>query len=214
MSKRQQEYTVSPKSENQKQYVKALDDRRIKYVAATGFAGTGKSLLAAQRAGQGLVKGHFHKIVLCRSVTPIKGESLGYLKGDMNQKLEGWLCPITEHLKKFIPNYSKRVESGDIEFVSLAQIRGRSFDNCIVIAEEAQNMSFDILKCLLTRMGSKSKLLMNGDVNQSDVRHNDFYDVCEALTPLHSFKWIELGKEDIFRSDDIAEILELLEPLE
>ena len=85
MPKRQQEYTVSPKSENQKQYVKVLDDRRIKYVAITGPAGGGKSLLAAQRAGQGLVKGHFHKIVLCRSVTPIKGESLGYLKGDMNQ---------------------------------------------------------------------------------------------------------------------------------
>jgi phosphate starvation-inducible PhoH-like protein len=208
------QYRVEPKTENQKIYKEALDDVTIKYLAVSGIAGSGKSLLLAQRAAQGIVKEEFDKIYVCRSVTPIKGESIGYLKGDMESKMLPWLAPALQHLEKFFLDLEWCVNSGIIEFLPLAQIRGRSLDRSIVICEEAQNMSLEILECLLTRVDSRSKLILNGDFKQNDKSRSDMTDferVCRALDGMDGFEWVKMGPEDVVRNKQIVEILDRLE---
>lgn len=210
-------YRVSPQSEGQEDYFESLSDSEIKYIAVTGFPGSGKSLLAAQRAAEGLRSGEFDKIYLSRSVTSMRGEDLGFLKGDLNSKMSPWLAPLTEHLKKFLGNDLKSyLDSGAIEFLPLAQIRGRSLDKAFIIVTEAQNLSFEAFKCILTRLDYRSKVVFDGDFEQNDLQNRgiitDFEKICRALDgELNSFEWIQMDERDVIRSKDIVQILKLLE---
>lgn len=216
-----QEFRIDPKTEGQEEYWEALNDDSVKYLAVTGPAGSGKTILAAQRAADGFKSGEFDKIYLCRSLTAIAGEDPGFLKGDLDSKMSPWLAPLTEHLSKFMPDsISEHVSRGDIEFLPLAYVRGRSLDKCFVICTEAQNLTLESFKSILTRMDFRSKCIFDGDWNQNDRqdtlnKQTDFERVCHALiNGLESFDWVEMGPEDVVRSRDIIKILELIEPLE
>lgn len=224
MAKRQSDKTdtlttfkVEPKTEGQRIYYEALFDPKIRYLAATGYPGTGKSFLSVYRALEGLRKEEFNKLYISRSVTPIKGEALGFLKGTVEEKFEEWMIPLLEHAEKMTQDIDKLLDSGRIEYLPLAFVRGRSLERAVVLCTESQNLGFDTIKCLLTRMDFRSKLILEGDVKQNDKVVNgitDFQKVCEALEGMEHFKHIKLGREDIIRSKDIAEILDRLEKLE
>lgn len=208
---------LEAKTENQHKYIDALNDPKIRYIFCTGLPGTGKTILACQAAIQALMKERYSKILCCRSTIGIAGQGLGWLPGELNSKLYAWLLPITEHADKFVMNLEELVNNGRIDFVSLEHVRGRSLEDAFVITTEAQNLSFDVLKCLLTRVDYRSKLILDGDFNQNDMKkkgRTDFEKVCEALDGMDSFRHIQFTKEDIIRSKDIAEILERLEKVE
>lgn len=205
-------FKFKPLTEGQQYYYNALNDHDLNYLAISGPSGTGKTVLAMQRAAADLIEGRINKIYLATSVTPIAGESIGYLKGGVNEKLSSWMLPMTDHLSKFIPDHAKR---GDIEYISLAQIRGRDIKNSILIIDEAQNLSFDVLKASITRLCGDSRLFLLGDFKQSDKgKYTDFEKLCKKLSTLDCFKWVELYREDIVRSEHLGEIIELLEELE
>ncbi len=211
-------FKVEPKTEGQKIYFEALFDPKIKYLAATGPAGCGKSYLSTYSALEGLRKEEFNKIYISRSVTGIKGEALGFLPGNSDEKMEEWLLPILDHGEKMVQGLDQIINSGRIEFLPLAYIRGRSIDRSIVLVTEAQNLSFEVLKCLLTRIDFRSKLILEGDWTQNDRTsangQTDFEKVCRAMDGMHSFELVEMDKRDIIRSKDIAEILDRLEKFE
>jgi phosphate starvation-inducible PhoH-like protein len=207
-------YYIRPKTNGQELYEEALEDDSIRYLAVSGPSGSGKTLFACRQAARALNNGQ--TVYISRSVTPIKKEELGFTPGSVDDKMADWLLPITEHLKKFVPNVSELVQSGRIKSLPLATVRGRSLENCFVLVTEAQNLSFETIKCLLTRIDFRSKLVLDGDFCQNDTRkvQTDFQRVTDKLIPLESFDHIALYGEDVVRSKDIVEILELLEGME
>lgn len=218
MSKRRRQnspvftYKYKPLTEGQQNYFDALHDKNIRYLAISGPPGVGKTLLSLQKAACDLLEGRINKIYLCTSVTPIFGEEIGFIPGNVKEKMSTWMLPMTDHLSKFIPDYAKR---GDIEYIPLAQIRGRTIDNSILILDEAQNVSLDVFKAVLTRISDDSRLYMMGDFDQSDKgKHTDFEKVCRALDGMSSFDWINLTDEDIIRSKSISEINKRLKSIQ
>jgi len=206
---------IRPKTENQAELFDAIDDRRFNYVAVTGPAGTGKSCVASYQAAKLVLQKRYEKIIICRSVTTVAGEDIGYLGGSANQKMAPFMVPFFYNLQKFIPDFKNWIAFNKIEIVPLAFVRGRSFENCIVLVDEAQNVSTDVFRALLTRIADDSKLIFMGDAAQNDkqTRYTDFEKVCTALQGMKSFHWVQLGPEDIIRSRNIAEINDRLDEI-
>lgn len=203
---------VYAKNEDQQDLLDSLYDNRVRYIAATGIAGSGKTFLACHYAMNMLLKNKVDKIVLLRSVTQVAGEEMGFLPGSVEEKLQFFLQPMISNLKKFsCGQYAELYASKKIEVAPLAMIRGMSFENCIVLVDECQNVSSEILKALLTRIADSSTLIMMGDYKQNDTRKvtTDFEKVCNKLEPMSCFDWIELTKS--VRSKNIQEILRLLD---
>ena len=207
---------IRPKTLGQKDLWDALHEKDIQYVAISGPPGTGKSFLTCYYAAKELEKNpNIEKISICRSVTPIKGEEIGFLKGGVGEKMAEWLVPMTSNLKTFLPDYGEYVYKGAIEVIPLAMARGRSFEYTVVIADEAQNLSLETFEMLLTRIADSSKLIVLGDFKQNDRRGDttDFEKVCGALDGMDAFKWIQLDWEDCIRSKNIREISERLDEI-
>lgn len=209
-------YQAKPKTEGQERYLASLEDTDIRYLAVSGPSGSGKSFLASYYAVKSLIEEKYQKIYLTRPPVASADMRLGFVPGDVSEKMYVWLLPLIDHIDKFAMNADELLNADKIEFVSLEYIRGRSLENCIVIATEIQNMPFDILKCLLTRIDFRSKLILDGDFNQNDKFKGttDYEKVCKALNGMERFRWVQLGKDDIIRNKDIAEILERLEKVE
>ncbi len=203
---------VTPKNQEQQDLVDSLNDDRIRYIAATGIAGSGKTFLACHYSMQQLLANKVNKIVLLRSVTQVAGEDMGFLPGSVEEKLQFFLQPMIANLKKFSNGrYEDLYSCKKIEVAPLAMVRGMSFENCIVLVDECQNVSSEILKALLTRVADSSKLIMMGDYRQNDTEKvkTDFEDVCERLDGMSCFDWVELSKS--VRSKNIQEILRRLD---
>lgn len=203
---------VSSKNIQQQDLMDALNDDSIRYIAATGIAGSGKTFLACHYAMNQLLANKVDEIVLLRSVTQVAGEDFGYLPGSVEEKLQFFLQPMIANLKKFSNGrYEDLYSSKKISIAPLAMIRGMSFENCVVLVDECQNISSEIFKALLTRVADTSKLLLLGDYKQNDKtsEKTDFEDVCERLDGMSCFDWVELNKS--VRSKNIQEILKRLE---
>ena len=159
-----------PKTENQKQYVSLLDNAENKVVVVLGPAGTGKTLFACLNAIKDLKAGVINRIVITRPVVPVEEEDIGFLPGNLRNKMDPWIRPIFDIFLEF---YSQRdidtmVKTGVIEIAPLAFMRGRTFKRCFILADEMQNSSPSQMLMLMTRIGEGSRMVVGGDLHQSD----------------------------------------------
>jgi len=214
LHKKRRQVQIYPKNLSQENYLLKLNDPQKMIVFAIGPAGTGKTMLAVQWAINQLNFGDITKIVITRPAVSVD-EQHGFLPGDLNQKMEPWTKPIMD---VFAENYSAReiefmVREGVIEISPLAYMRGRTFKDSIVIADEMQNATPSQMKMLLTRLGQGSQMVITGDLQQADRPSNN--GLLEFLNLYNDFKdhryvdvcHFTLG--DIERHDAVKEILEI-----
>lgn len=167
---------VLPRNLEQEKYLDLLADDSFPIVVAHGPAGTGKSFLACAYAAELLARNEIERIVVTRPNLAIEGEEIGFLPGDVDDKMIPWIMPIYDSLMGL--DFSKAeidnmVKSGVISVVPIAQIRGRTFNHAFIIADECQNLSPVSMLSLLTRIGEESKMVLAGDTKQSDRKDDN-----------------------------------------
>jgi len=207
-----------PKSENQKKYVDFLNDPKIELVFGVGPAGTGKTMFACSTAVQELKRGCIQKIIMTRPVVPVEKEDIGFLTGNINNKMDPWTRPLFDILLEY---YSQKdidsmLSAGIIEIAPLAFMRGRTFKRCFIIADEMQNSTPNQMLMLLTRIGGGSKMVVTGDMAQSDRLYDNglrvFLDKINRYRGMKSsIETCEFGNEDIERSPIVRKILDIYE---
>lgn len=163
-------HRVQPLTNNQKWYAEYLRDPSIPVVIAIGKAGSGKTLLAASQAIDALYTRKASKIIITRPAVYLDEEH-GYLPGDINDKMLPWLKPVEDAFMQYYstPTLHQMIKNGSIEVCPLAYIRGRTFHNAFIIADEMQNASIKQMKTLLTRLGENTKIAITGDLEQCDL---------------------------------------------
>ena len=201
--------TIIPKSLGQKQYFEALNNYEL--VFGLGPAGTGKSYLAVAKGIDLLKKGLIEKIILTRPAVEA-GERLGFLPGDMKEKIDPYLRPIYDALYEMMPSdrVEKKINSGEIEIAPLAFMRGRTFNNAFVIVDEAQNTTSVQMKMVLTRIGEGSRMVINGDLSQVDLPKGQVSGLKETqkiLSKIREIKIISLKANDVIRHRIVAKII-------
>ena len=211
-----------PKTENQKLYVKHLIDDIIPIVLGVGPAGSGKTLFACNQAVLALKKKEIQKIILTRPVVPVE-EDIGFLPGNLIHKMDPWTRPVFDILLEY---YSQKdidsmLHGGVLEISPLAFMRGRTFKNAFIIADEMQNSSPNQMLMLTTRIGDKSKLVITGDLQQSDRGVNNgladflnkikkYNDYClKSDIPIPNIRIVEMNSVDIQRSAIVSKLLEI-----
>lgn len=203
--------TIRPKSEGQARLLEAIDLRNM--VVALGPAGTGKTYLAIAKAVDALESGKVAKIVLSRPAVEA-GESIGFLPGDVEDKLAPYLRPLYDALSDRLS--MKRVRSliaeGAIEIAPVGYMRGRTLNNAFVVIDEAQNCTYVQLKMLLTRLGWHSTMVVTGDPNQSDLlpELSGLADVAARLEAVDDIAVVRLADVDIVRHPLVASMLGVL----
>ena len=211
----QRNIELRPKTRNQEQLILNLLDPGQHIVMASGPAGTGKTYLAMLAAIKALKSGSCERIVLTRPAIGVEDERHGFLPGDLISKMEPWTRPLLDVLREY---YSPRdimemMEDQTIEISPLAYMRGRTFKNAWIIADEMQNATPGQMKMLLSRIGENSKIVVTGDVEQADraARENGLLDVVERLKQRggDGIAVCNLGKRDIQRHPIIDTVLEL-----
>ena len=200
------------KNQVQKEFAKLIVDNEI--IIASGPAGVGKSYVAIAKAIE-LVQTKANKFEKIMIITPAveAGENLGFLPGDMKEKLAPHVASSIDIIDKIVkkPNRKKLSEAGILKIDALAFIRGKSIDNTILVMEEAQNMSPDQMKTLLTRIGYNSKFIISGDLDQSDrfkhISKSGLYDAIDRHKNVNAIGFVEFQEIDIVRNPLIKEIL-------
>lgn len=203
---------IYPKNLNQESYLLKLNDPQKMIVFAIGPAGTGKTMLAVQWAVDQLQYGDIDKIIITRPAVSVDEEH-GFLPGDLNQKMEPWTKPIFDI---FSENYSAKeitnmVTEGVIETSPLAYMRGRTFKNAVIIADEMQNATPSQMKMLLTRLGQGSKMVVTGDLQQADrPSNNGLLEFLQLYNNFEKQKYVDLchfTMADIERHEAVKEVL-------
>lgn len=207
---------VRAKTFGQKAYVDAI--LRDGIVFGVGPAGTGKTYLAVALAVQALKSGEIDRIVLTRPAVEA-GEKLGFLPGDLNEKVDPYLRPLFDALREFLgeESYQKLIEKGVIEVAPLAYMRGRTLANSFIILDEAQNTTPEQMKMFLTRMGEGSKIVVTGDITQIDLPRGQLSGMKHAIAVLKGVKGIsvvELTSKDVVRNEFVARIIEAYDAYE
>ena len=201
---------ITARSPNQSAYIKALD--RVDLVFGLGPAGTGKTYLAVAYAAQCLERGQVERIVLSRPAVEA-GERLGFLPGDMREKVDPYLRPLYDALYDVLPaaKVERDLTTGVIEIAPLAFMRGRTLAHSFVILDEAQNTSAMQMKMFLTRIGEGSKMVITGDPSQIDLPLGQEFGLEQAVSLLSDVKGIETVRfksADVVRRDLVARIVE------
>jgi len=211
---------IKTKTENQKKLVQAITNNEI--TIATGLPGTGKTFLACAEALK-IIKDNktpYQKVILVKSVTTLKDEEIGFLKGTMEEKMEPFMDSFLDNFHKIIgeSNTSKLRNLGFIQIKPIAYVRGRSIDKSVIIIDEAQNVSLDNMRTLMTRIGENSKLIILGDVKQKDIRNkkeSSLEVVIERFKDKIGFGTVELrNEEDIVRNPIIKVIEDIFDQIE
>ena len=200
---------IRVKNMGQKRYVEAIDKSDV--VFGVGPAGTGKTFLAVVCAIAAFKKGEVSRIILTRPAVEA-GESLGFLPGDLKEKVDPYLRPIYDSLYAILgTNTTDRLmERGVIEVAPLAYMRGRTLDDAFVILDEAQNTTDAQMKMFLTRLGFNSKMVVNGDMTQVDLpgrQHSGLIDARRILKNIDQIKFINFSAQDVVRHPVVAKII-------
>lgn len=199
---------VKAKTKHQKEYVDAINNNIITF--AIGCAGTAKTYLAATAAVKALIDKEVEKIIISRPPVALEGYTLGFVPGTDEQKNAPWLAPIMDVFEKFFTpeKINHMIDNKVIESVPLGYIRGRSFENAFIILDEAQQMSILGFKAILTRLAVGSKLVICGDINQTDIDGRSGLDTAARLMEGASgVAIVRFGFEDIVRSGITAEVI-------
>ena len=201
--------SVIARSEKQSEYIKALKENDI--VMSLGPAGTGKSFLAVSVAVTLLIEKKIDRVILSRPAVEA-GEKLGFLPGDMKEKVDPYLRPLYDALYELFgaDKIDKKIETGEIEIAPLAFMRGRTLKNCFAILDEAQNATETQIKMFLTRIGENSKLVVNGDPSQVDLinkSHSGLIKSKNILKDLKEIKIIEFDHTDVVRHPLVSKII-------
>ncbi|HHX78233.1 MAG TPA: PhoH family protein [Acholeplasmataceae bacterium] len=205
--------SIYPRTLNQLSYINAMENNDI--VFATGPAGTGKTYLAVLYAISVLKKNQVKKIVLVRPVVEA-GEKLGFLPGDLKEKVDPYLIPLYDGLNEALgtETVEKLIDKGIIEVSPLAYMRGRTLENAIIILDEAQNTTKMQMKMFLTRLGFNSKMIITGDITQVDLPYPEYSGLIEAIRLLNMIKgieFIEFQKFDVMRHPLLYKIIQRYE---
>lgn len=211
---RKREVHMIPRNTVQEDYIAKLEDDDNKVVFALGPAGTGKTLLATLLAVRELLAGNIERVIITRPATEVDGEKFGFLPGDLNQKMEPWTRPVMDCFEEYFspPEIAAMIEDGVIEIAPLAFMRGRTFKNSLIILDEAQNCSINQLKMALTRIGEDSRMVLTGDLRQTDVvKDNGLEDILERVSKFGAKRIAvtKFGREHVERSEIVSEILGL-----
>ncbi|MDL2292678.1 PhoH family protein [Acholeplasma sp. OttesenSCG-928-E16] len=201
---------IYPKTFNQKAYVDAIYNNNL--VFGIGPAGTGKTYLAVALAVAAFKNNKVKKVILTRPAVEA-GESLGFLPGDLKEKIDPYLIPLYDALEEFLGKQTMQshIEKGIIEIAPLAYMRGRTLENAFVILDEAQNATRSQMKMFLTRLGFSSKMVVTGDPSQTDLSRKDLHSLSEIpkiLSNLDDVKIIEFDKMDVIRHPLVQRVLE------
>ena len=201
-----------PKNLNQETYIDQLEDPHVNVVFAVGAAGTGKTMLATYAGIKAIKEGAVKKIIITRPAVSVD-EQHGFLPGTLVDKMQPWVLPILDYFYEF---YSKKqvadmIEVGMIDIVPLAYMRGRTFHNSWIIADEFQNSTPNQMKMLLTRIGQNSKIVVTGDIQQHDrgFEANGLKDVINRLQNKRGLALCKFGDADVERHPIIETILDM-----
>lgn len=205
---------VSAKTAGQKQYIVEIRNNDI--VFCSGPAGTGKTAVAVGVALQYICAEQpaFEKLVVMRPAKEACDERIGFLPGSLSEKMSPWAAPIFDNMEVFIDKtrIKNLVWEGKVEIVPIAFARGRSFNNSFIIVDEAQNCTDKQLLLILTRLGKGSKMCVNGDLKQSDLRtESGLIDAIKRLQGIKGVSFIRLDETDIVRHPLVAEIVKRYE---
>jgi phosphate starvation-inducible PhoH-like protein len=209
---KKQRVSIQARNANQKLYLTKLYEEATSIVLAIGPAGTGKTMLAVQFGVKLFQEGKVDKIVVTRPAVSVD-EDLGFLPGTLNEKMAPWTRPIFDVLGEYYQTkeIAKMLEEGVIEISPLAYMRGRTFKNAYIVADEMQNATVNQMKMLLTRLGEGSKMVVTGDLAQADrVSDNGLVNFCNLLTGksgLQHIDIIQFDNRDIERHNAVKEVL-------
>jgi phosphate starvation-inducible PhoH-like protein len=201
---------ISPRSPNQSKYIEAIKANDM--VFGIGPAGTGKTYLAVAAAVQMYQEGKIERMVFCRPAVEA-GEQLGFLPGDMLEKIDPYLRPIYDALHDMMPSddIPKKIERGEIEIAPLAFMRGRTLKNAFVVLDEAQNTTSMQMKMFLTRMGENTRMVITGDPSQIDLPPGTQSGLKEAMSILRDVEdvpFIHFNSKDVVRHKLVTKIIE------
>jgi phosphate starvation-inducible PhoH-like protein len=200
---------IKPKTPNQKTFIETVKKNDV--VFAVGPAGTGKTYIAVALAVRALKNKEIKRIIITRPAVEA-GENLGFLPGDLQEKIDPYLTPVYDALNDMIPSEKLKYyrENRVIEIAPLAYMRGRTLSNAFVLLDEAQNTTPMQLKMFLTRLGKNSKLIINGDRTQIDLKPNQKSGLEDALGIMKNVKgigFVELDQKDVIRHPIVKEII-------
>jgi len=213
--KRKKPIQLVPKSLNQETYIDLLENEQRLIVFASGPAGTGKTMLAVLAALKAFRAGECSKILITRPAVGVDDEQHGFLPGTLDQKMEPWTRPIFDIVEEYYrpQEITRLLEEKYIEIAPLAYMRGRTFKNSWIIADEMQNATPSQMKMLLTRLGENSKMVVTGDTQQADRRAKDngLLDFQSLMTNFKSryIAGVEFAVTDVRRHPAVAEVLKL-----
>jgi len=213
LPQRKQRVFIQARNPNQKLYLQKLQDEEKSIVFAIGPAGTGKTMIAVQHGIKLFQEGIVDKIIVTRPAVSVD-EDLGFLPGDLNEKMAPWTRPIFDVFGEYYQkkDITKMLEEGTIEISPLAYMRGRTFKNAYIVADEMQNATQNQMKMLLTRLGEGSKMVVTGDLAQADrLKDNGLIDFCSLLGG-NAYKHIDIVQfdaKDIERHEAVKEVLEI-----
>ena len=212
---KQRSIDIVPRTRNQEKLVLALQDESQHIVITAGPAGTGKTYLCILAAVKAFREGEVDRIILTRPAVEVEGEKHGFLPGDLNQKMDPWVRPLTDILREYYrqQDINAMIEDQQIEIAPLAFMRGRTFRNSFIIADEMQNSSPAQMKMLLTRIGEGSKIVITGDIEQTDHKKgiNGLADVCERALKggVKGIAVCGMDNRDIQRHAIIGQVLKM-----
>jgi len=215
-AQKQKQVHIHGRNPNQKDYIQKLLDPTQTIIFATGPAGTGKTMLAVLAAVKALKDQTIDRLIITRPAVGVDDEKHGFLPGDLNAKMEPWTKPIFDIVREYYTakQIQTMITEGIIEVSPLAFMRGRTFKNAFVIADEMQNATPSQMKMLLTRIGDDSRMVVTGDIAQTDRKEyeNGLLDFQKLYDAYLNSEYISVSKfdhEDIERHPAVAEVLDI-----
>ena len=213
LPQKKQRVVMSARSTNQKTYLQKLQNEDTSIVFAIGPAGTGKTMLAVMHGIKMFQEGLVDKIIVTRPAVSVD-EDLGFLPGDLNEKMAPWTRPIFDVMGEYYKqsDIADMLKEGIIEISPLAYMRGRTFKNAYIVADEMQNATINQMKMLLTRLGEGSKMVVTGDLAQADRRSdNGLINFCNLLADKQTkhIDIVQFDAQDIERHEAVKEVLEI-----